>query len=207
MKIENKILKFGKVEWQKIQDLQPDDAKPIFNYEHLKKSLINNGFANPLFVWEDEKKALWSVDGKTRREVLRDLQNDVEVPKVLPAIYVDAKDRQEAIKILLEVFNMRENPFDFQVLEDWIEVEQVEVNLESVNVKLQEIEIDNSDIELGGQDNENLKNNSVGILLPLILNVKNNTKKQYKELYNISNSNNDDDFMQKILKYYYDNTI
>lgn len=145
MELQNKILKYGKVDWQMIQDLQPDDAKPIYNYEHLKNSLITNGFSNPLFVWEDEDGTLWSVDGKTRREVLRDLQNDIEVPNELPAIFLDAKDRKQAIKMLLEVFNMRENPFDYNILQEWIQLEEVNIEIESVNI--QKFELEEEDIE------------------------------------------------------------
>jgi hypothetical protein len=142
MGIKDKIIKLENVSWRDIQDLQPDELKTIYNYEHLKKSLLNNGFANPLFVWEDDG-VLWSVDGKTRREVLMDISNDMEVPEKLPAIFIKAKDRKEAIKILLEVFNAKENPSNQEVLIEWLEVENIdiqEVNIESINVVSENIE-------------------------------------------------------------------
>jgi hypothetical protein len=142
MSIDDKIIKLENVSWRDIQDLQPDELKTIYNYEHLKKSLLTNGFANPLFVWED-KGVLWSVDGKTRREVLMDISNDIEVPEQLPAIFIKAKDRKEAIKILLEVFNAKENPSNEEVLIEWLEVENIdiqEVNIESINVVSEHIE-------------------------------------------------------------------
>jgi hypothetical protein len=140
--MKDRIIKLENVSWRDIQDLQPDELKTIYNYEHLKKSLLNNGFANPLFVWEDEG-VLWSVDGKTRREVLMDISNDIEVPEQLPAIFIKAKDRKEAIKILLEVFNAKENPSNEEVLIEWLEVENIdiqEVNIESINVVSENIE-------------------------------------------------------------------
>ena len=140
--MKDRIIKLENVSWRDIQDLQPDELKTIYNYEHLKKSLLNNGFANPLFVWEDEG-VLWSVDGKTRREVLMDISNDIEVPEQLPAIFIKAKDRKEAIKILLEVFNAKENPSNEEVLIEWLEIENIdiqEVNIESVNVVSETIE-------------------------------------------------------------------
>jgi hypothetical protein len=140
--MKDRIIKLENVSWRDIQDLQPDELKTIYNYEHLKKSLLNNGFANPLFVWEDDG-VLWSVDGKTRREVLMDISNDIEVPEKLPAIFIKAKDRKEAIKILLEVFNAKENPSNEEVLIEWLEIENIdiqEVNIESVNVVSETIE-------------------------------------------------------------------
>ena len=140
--MKDRIIKLENVSWRDIQDLQPDELKTIYNYEHLKKSLLTNGFANPLFVWEDDG-VLWSVDGKTRREVLMDISNDIEVPEQLPAIFIKAKDRKEAIKILLEVFNAKENPSNEEVLIEWLEVENIdiqEVNIESINVVSEHIE-------------------------------------------------------------------
>jgi hypothetical protein len=147
--MKDRIIKLENVSWRDIQDLQPDELKTIYNYEHLKKSLLTNGFANPLFVWED-KGVLWSVDGKTRREVLMDISNDIEVPEQLPAIFIKAKDRKEAIKILLEVFNAKENPSNEGVLIEWLEIENIdiqEVNIESVNVVSETIEAESEQNE------------------------------------------------------------
>ena len=44
-------------------------------------------------------------------------------------------NRKEAVQILVEVFNQKHNPFDNEVLINWLDVEQVEIqDLEAVNL-------------------------------------------------------------------------
>jgi DNA modification methylase len=65
------------------------------------------------------------------------------VPKELNAVEIEAKDRKEAISILVSVFNQKSNPFAEEYLIEFLEVEQIsieEVNIESVNVVTETIE-------------------------------------------------------------------
>jgi hypothetical protein len=132
-KLKNRILKLDLVYWRNIQNLQPDNFKSIYNYKYIEQSIIKNGFSNPFYVWEN-KGILYSIDGITRREVLSNLEN---VPEQLPAIFIDAKSRKEAIKILLEVFNQKENPIQNSILTEWLQVEDIkieEVNIDSLSI-------------------------------------------------------------------------
>jgi DNA modification methylase len=66
-----------------------------------------------------------------------------KVPKELNAVEIEAKDRKEAIEILVSVFNQKSNPFAEEYLIEFLEVEQIsieEVNIESVNVVSETIE-------------------------------------------------------------------
>lgn len=58
-----KILKSEYVEWEKLKSLQPDDFKNISEIQlnKLKKSIRNNGFKSPFFVWEN-KKTIWTYN-------------------------------------------------------------------------------------------------------------------------------------------------
>ena len=125
-----RILKTELVNWRNIEPLQPQNFKHIFNYKHIEQSILENGFVNPFFVWEYDG-VIYSIDGVTRKEILSNLEG---VPELLPAVFIDAKNRQDAIKILLSVFNTKENPIDLEVLTEWIEIEQVEVEVTSLNV-------------------------------------------------------------------------
>lgn len=132
-----RILKTELVDWRNIEPLQPANFKHIYNYKHIEKSILENGFVNPFFVWESEG-VIYSIDGVTRKEILSNLEN---VPDLLPAVFIDAKNRQDAVKILLSVFNTKENPIDLEVLTEWINIEQVEVEVQSLNVvNVQDIE-------------------------------------------------------------------
>ena len=122
------------VDWRKIKALQPDDVKINTNINALKKSLKKHGFSIPFAVWKDGS-TIYTIDGHTRKRALEELKHEgEEVPDKLKAFEIDAKDRKEAVQILVEVFNQKHNPFDNEVLVNWLEIEEVDVELVSVNV-------------------------------------------------------------------------
>ena len=139
--IEIKVGKTFLIDWRTIKPLQPDNAKNVFNYKHIENSILKHGFAVPFYVWEN-KGEYYCIDGHIRTEVLHNLGE--QVPKKLPCTTILAKDRKDAIEILIECYNIKSNPFNVEVLEEFIELELVEVNLESVNVVIEK-EIDYSD--------------------------------------------------------------
>lgn len=136
MKLKNKIGNLIEIDWANdLHELQPDNAKVPINIDYLKKSILEHGFALPFAVWNDNGK-YYCVDGHTRKQILTELiADDVEVPAKLKAFEILAKDRSEAIKILVEVYNQKHNPFAEEVLTEWLEMEEIELeSLESVNV-------------------------------------------------------------------------
>jgi DNA modification methylase len=117
-----------------MESLQPDNLKMPYNIGHLKKSLLENNFAMPFFGWQNGE-SVFVIDGHQRREVLSELESEgVKVPELLDCQLINAKDRQEAVKLLLSVFNSKTNPIDLEVLTEWVELEQVEVEITSLNV-------------------------------------------------------------------------
>ena len=146
-----RILKTELVDWRSIEPLQPQNFKHIYNYKHIERSILENGFVNPFFVWESEG-IIYSIDGVTRKEILSNLEN---IPELLPAVFIDAKNRQDAVKILLSAFNTKENPIDLEVLTEWIQLEQVEVEITSLNV------VDVNEVE--DEIQENISKNDVSI--------------------------------------------
>lgn len=134
--IENRIVKTELIKWREIKPLQPDNLKHIFNYKYIEDSILTHGFSMPFFVWQNGND-IFAVDGHSRIEVLNNLEN---VPEQLPATFINAKDRKEAIEILLEVFNQKSNPIANEVLTEWVEIEQISVNVQSLNVKIEELE-------------------------------------------------------------------
>ena len=140
MEIENRIYKTQLVEWQKVKDLQPDNLKLPYNYEHIKNSIKKYGVSKAYDVCEIDGELYW-IDGHTRTQILFELLNDgIKIPEKLTANFCEVKDKKEAIEILLEVHNQRQNPIAGEVLTEWIEVEHLEVNVETLNVKIDEIE-------------------------------------------------------------------
>lgn len=122
------------IEWRKMQSLQPDNLKLPYNIAHLKKSLLENNFAMPFFGWQNGSE-VFTIDGHQRKEVLMELEGEgVKVPELLDCQLIKAKDRKEAVKLLLSVFNQKSNPIDLEVLTEWVNIEQVEVEVQSLNV-------------------------------------------------------------------------
>jgi len=54
----------------------------------------------------------------------------------------------------LEVFNQKSNPIANEVLTEWVEIEQISVNVQSLNVKIEELD---EDIQKGKIVKENIK--------------------------------------------------
>ena len=144
------------VDWRKIKALQPDDVKINTNINALKKSLKKHGFSIPFAVWKDGS-TIYTIDGHTRKRALEELKHEgEEVPDKLKAFEIDAKDRKEAVQILVEVFNQKHNPFDNEVLVNWLDVEQVEIqDLEAVNLSspiIEKSEAQEDDFEIPDED-------------------------------------------------------
>lgn len=142
MKLKNKIGNLIEIDWTNdLHELQPDNVKVPINLEYLKESIVKHGFALPFAVWNDGGQ-YFCVDGHTRKQVLTELQSEgVEVPPKLKAFEILAEDRTEAIKILVEVYNQKHNPFAEEILTEWLEVEEInieEISLEIVNIMQEE---------------------------------------------------------------------
>jgi len=140
--MKDRIKEFIKVEWQQIKPLQPENVKLPYNTGHLKKSLLKYGFSLPFYVWKSEGEYL-CIDGHHRIDVLNELiAEGHKVPKQLNAVEIEAKDRKEAISILVDVMNQKSNPFAEEYLIEFLEVEQInieDVNIESVNIVVQNV--------------------------------------------------------------------
>ena len=131
----NRIKELIDVDWQNLKAIQPEDVKIQNNLDALKASLKKHGFSLPFAVWIDGAD-IYTIDGHTRKKALQELQAEgVEIPDKLKAVEIEAKNRKEAVEILVEVFNQKHNQFDNEVLINWLEVENVEVkDLEAVNI-------------------------------------------------------------------------
>lgn len=142
--MENRVLKTELIAWQELNDLQPKGLKIDTNTAALKTSLQKHGFSLPFYGWRDAKGKIWIIDGHTRKTVLKELISEgVEVPELLPCTFIDAKDKKEAVKLLLEVYNQRQNQIDQFVMQVFVEEYDIpieEVAVESLNVKEYETE-------------------------------------------------------------------
>ena len=166
MIIKNKVLKTESIDWTQIKDLQSDNLKVDYHSSKTKQSIIDNGFSRAIYVWQDGGN-IYCVDGHLRMDLLYELKNDgYNIPEKLPCTFLDIKDRQEAVKVLLEVFNQKTNPINNDVLIDMLNFEGIpeeEVKIDTLDIGIAEQELDISitekeDDEVVGMFDDHLQN-------------------------------------------------
>ncbi len=100
--IKSRILKMEMVKWRDLKWIQGTlKEMKKDSYIKLKKSLLSNNFAMPFHVWDDGKTQ-WICDGHHRQRVMVEMEKDgITIPDILPAVFIDCKDKKEAQKLVL----------------------------------------------------------------------------------------------------------
>jgi len=101
--IQSRVLKTENIQWRSLKFLQDDDFKVWVDQgdEKLLASIIKYQFIDPFKVWEHEG-VLYCLDGKHRYSDLEYAEAiNHDIPDLLPAIFIDCKDRQEAAEMVL----------------------------------------------------------------------------------------------------------
>ena len=178
MKIEDLIVETKKVKWRELEDLQPENLKKGFNANKTKKSIIEMGFAQAIYVWQNPAdNKIKIIDGHLRASLLKELVNDgVEVPKELSCTFLDntkIKTEKEAIQYLLRVFNIKTNAIDVITLENWLEDVDLhfqEVAFDDLNIKMEDADFQNTEIE--AEEVKPVESNKDGGVKDLLGNLK-----------------------------------
>lgn len=76
------------------------------NYERLKSSILEEGFAAPIAVWQNKKKN-HILDGHQRLRVIKELIKQGYDCPPLPVDYIEAKSEKEARRKLARVYESR----------------------------------------------------------------------------------------------------
>lgn len=161
MKIKDLILKTEKIDWQNIKDLQPVNLKNNYHSEKTKQSIIKNGFARAIYVWQDSEGDIYTVDGHLRADILRELKNEgYTIPDQLNCTFLDLPNKKTAIKYLLQVFNQKTNPINQENMEIWLD--DNEIVLEDMDIELDELHIELND-ELEVEEDFSDKNKEIDI--------------------------------------------
>jgi hypothetical protein len=161
MKIKDLILKTEKIDWQNIKDLQPVNLKNNYHSDKTKNSIIKNGFARAIYVWQDSKGDIYTVDGHLRADILRELKNDgYDIPDQLNCTFLDLPNKKTAIKYLLQVFNQKTNPINQENMEIWLD--DNEIVLEDMEIELDELHIELND-EVEAEEDFSDKNKEIDI--------------------------------------------
>lgn len=104
-KIGIRIIKTENINWLELEFIQQDNFKELLPEarQALKASIIADDFIQPFYIWEDETTKRYCLDGKHRVLLLQELVNEgYNVPYLLPATFIDCKDKKHAAKLVLK---------------------------------------------------------------------------------------------------------
>lgn len=103
--LQSRVIKTLPVRWRELQFIQQDEFKelPKEARAKLKRSVMENKFADPFKVWEDPNTGfVYCLDGKHRTLIMEELIKDgVMVPDELPATFIDCNNKREAARLVL----------------------------------------------------------------------------------------------------------
>ena len=128
--INNRVLRLEEINWQELEFIQQEDFKelPKLERQRLKASFVENDFADPFKVWEDENGKRFCLDGKHRTLLLKELIEDgVDVPLLLPALFMDCKDKKDAARLVL-VYSSSYASITMEGMNDFIKNYDLELN-------------------------------------------------------------------------------
>lgn len=142
--LKSKVLKLADIRWRDLQFIQQDSFKELSEEEktRLKRSLIENNFIQPFYVWQDVDSLIWCLDGKHRSLCQYELQSaGNEIPEYLPAIFIDCADKQEAAKLTL-IYSSLYAKVQYQGLFDFIQMYELNYDTLKSEMHLPEVSMD-----------------------------------------------------------------
>ncbi|MGV6816087.1 MAG: hypothetical protein ACWA44_02315 [Thiotrichales bacterium] len=199
--IQQRFLKTELVKWREIHTLQPDNLKLRYNDKAVEESHDKHGIVGVLDVWHDEvEDIIYILDGHGRIEHYHSRE---DMPDEIYANFYRAKDKEEAILILLEVFNQKLNPIDQQVMVEWMQVEEIpltEISVQHLNMVEVDEEVSQDDygddFDLPDGDREPFQQMTFGLadeqaeyIKQAISEIKKSDEFRYMETLGNENSN------------------
>ncbi len=103
--LSSRVVKTAPVQWRQFSYIQQGNFKDISPEAmgKLKKSILDNQFTQPFYVWENPKDGvLYCLDGRHRTLAMEEMSKEgVNIPEELPATFISCVDKQEAARLVL----------------------------------------------------------------------------------------------------------
>jgi len=167
--LTSRVLKTEPIEWQSLQFIQQENFKEWIpsGDEKLQASLLKYQFVDPFKVWESDGK-LYCLDGKHRFMDLKNLiDSGVDVPKQLPATFLDCSDLKEAAELVLIYSShyakiTNQGLFDFVSKFD-IDISEVDtsINIPEFSMERFEQQFDMFDVETAEEEHVYVDDNVI----------------------------------------------
>jgi hypothetical protein len=104
--LKSKVLKLEQIRWKELNWLQ-GNLKEITqdDFNALINLILENDFKYPFTIWEDKENQMWILDGTHRKQALMEIEEKclAKIPDVLPAIFIECKNKREAVKSIFEI--------------------------------------------------------------------------------------------------------
>jgi ParB-like chromosome segregation protein Spo0J len=141
--LKDRILKMESIDWRKLEWLQNPGLKELTkaSFQKLKTSLVKNNFIQSFNVWENGKK-IWILDGHHRKRAMEELGKEgYSIPRMLPANFINCKNRKEAVKLILVYSAIYANVTE-EGLYEFITVEKLNFDDLKTEIDLPKINLD-----------------------------------------------------------------
>ena len=167
---ENRINKYGLVKWKDLIPLQNDNLKSTTDeeFKRLEKSFENNGNISVLHVW-DNKGKLYLLDGVGRKQFFeKKEQEGIKIPEKVPCIFIDFKNKREALKAIL-VYSSQYRTINEDGLVEFLNTNNLlnyfpdmlkELELPNIDLEKLDLDLDDTDPDMDDEDvslNEKVK--------------------------------------------------
>ena len=155
------------------------------NLERLKRRIISDGIAAPLFIWERDTGSV-ILDGHQRLKALKSLQSEgYDIPDI-PVALIHAADENEARQRVLAI-SSQFGEWDLDELDDWLvgAGEDFSDTLRIVDGEIEIVDVsDTSDVEDQVSEAEPKPFNQVHVLLSMSQNVFFDIQDHLREIKN-----------------------
>lgn len=142
--LSSRVLKTAPIDWKSLKFIQQPNFKDISqeDMQAIKTSLLVNNFAQPFYVWKDEKQGdLYCLDGKHRTLALEELEREGHnIPKTLPATYIQCQDKKQAAQLVV-IYSSIYAKVSQQGLFDFLQAYEIEMNHIKEQISLPEFSI------------------------------------------------------------------
>lgn len=161
------------------------------NYQKLKKSILENGFFDPILVWQENENNVWILSGTHRVKTLLEMKKEnYEVPNNIPCVFVELSSKDEAkLKILAASSQYAE--IEAEGLDEFLNsFEEIKFSLE----KLQSFKLPNFNIDYFAKSfgRETVLPPANGIIEPATEEQKEKLEKRDQETKETLNDNQDE---------------
>lgn len=101
------------------------------DYVKLRNSIVEYGFAFPVFMWLDGEGKAWIVDAHSRIATLKKMQEEGYTIPPLPADYIHAANKTDAKKKLL-LLNSRYGKITEEGMTEFVTEADSQINIEEM---------------------------------------------------------------------------